>query len=72
MPTRPPRPRPDHAPLPAHRGDALRADARHDDPTADEERDRRRDRRTGVVALVVASVALWAVIAAAIGLVAAL
>jgi hypothetical protein len=72
MPSLPLHPRPDRTPLdPASaRADVTTAGSRAPgsvpaDPEA--ERARWRDRRTGLVALVVVSIALWAVIAAAVG-----
>ncbi|WP_317229196.1 hypothetical protein [Clavibacter sp. MX14-G9D] len=75
MPSLPLDPRPERAP--ADRTDAA-PDGRvagaapahrvteHAPVDPDAERARRRDRRTGIVALVVASVVLWALIAAAV------
>jgi hypothetical protein len=75
MPSLPLDPRPDRAP-----DDAAPAPASADaapapsaagplDPETETERARRLDRRTGVIALVVVTIVLWAVIAVAVGLV---
>ncbi|RIJ57228.1 hypothetical protein [Clavibacter phaseoli] len=82
MPSLPLHPRPDRTPLDPASGRPVEAHAestRTDGLTAgsrapwsvpagpEAERARWRDRRTGLVALVVVSIALWAVIAAAVG-----
>ncbi|MBP2458200.1 hypothetical protein ABID70_000756 [Clavibacter michiganensis] len=82
MPSLPLDPRPDRRPLaPASAPSvATHADSTRTDGTTagtrapesvpadpDTERARWRDRRTGLIALVVVSIALWAVIAAAVG-----
>ncbi|MBM7410683.1 hypothetical protein JOE38_000506 [Clavibacter michiganensis] len=82
MPSLPLDPRPDRAPLDPSAAPPTATDAqstRAEDATAgvpapesvpvdpEAERARWRDRRTGVIALVVVTIALWAVIAAAVG-----
>jgi hypothetical protein len=66
MPSLPLDPRPDRAPQdPTATPRGAAPEAVPVDPDA--ERARWRDRRTGLIALVVVTVALWAVIAAAVG-----
>ena len=70
MPPLPLDPRPDRAPLgPSSASPAAGEETAPESVPVDpeSERARWRDRRTGLVALVVVTIALWAVIAAAVG-----